>query len=170
MKVFLRIAALVLTMIMLAGLCACNDESKETEQGENKTDGVSYHIVYNGTRVALGAKADGVIEKLGTPQDTREIGDCGGLGALVKYSYSSIEVYVLESKTDGNIIDQIVLRDDLAETAEGVCIGMSTEDAKQKLGEPSASSDMSLTYESDKYALKLTLDGGNVTGIDYLTK
>ncbi len=168
MKAFFRITALMLAVLMCVCLFACNEGTKETEPSID--GGISYHVSYNGTKIALGAKADAVIEKLGEPQNTREIGDCGGLGALIKYSYSSIEVYVLKSNTDGNIIDSITLRDDLVETPEGVCIGESTAAAKEKLGEPTAESDTALTYESEKYALKLTLSNGSVSGIDYLTK
>ncbi len=168
MKMFLKIAALMLAVLMCVSLFACSKDDGDT-QDEND-DGVAYNVTYNGTKIKLGAKADSVIEKLGEPQDTREIGDCGGLGALVKYSYSSIEVYVLKSKTEGNIIDQITLRDDLVATPEGVCIGDSAEGAKEKLGAPTKESSTALTYESEKYALKLLLSDGSVTGIDYLTR
>ncbi len=167
MKAFLKIAAVMLAALMCLCVCACKDGKEPTET--DGADGVSCNVSYNGTKISLGAKSDSIIKALGSPQDTREIGDCGGLGAMVKYSYSSLDVYVLKSKTDGNIIDQITLRDDLVTTPEGVYIGMSAETARDKLGEPTDASDTALTYKSGKYALKLTIKDANISGIDYIT-
>ena len=116
--------------VLLAGLCVCTlfscakNQTEDTENTDTATSkGVSYYFEYNGTKVELGENVDGVIEALGAYKDKKEIGDCGGLGAQVKYSYASFDVYVLESKTDGNIVDQITFRDDIVSTNEGVCIG-----------------------------------------------
>lgn len=158
-----KILCVAIALLCALGLVACKDKAAETGSG------VAFYVEYNGTKIELGAKADKIIESLGEPQSVREIGDCGGLGAQVKYSYPSFYVYVLESDAKGNIIDQITFRDDVVTTPEGVYIGMSAEQAKQKLGEPSAQSDTALEYQKDSFLLRLVIKGGAVEQIDYMT-
>ena len=158
-----KILCAAIALLCAFGLVACKDKAAETGSG------VAFYVEYNGTKIELGAKADKIIESLGEPQSVREIGDCGGLGAQVKYSYPSFYVYVLESDAKGNIIDQITFRDDVVTTPEGVYIGMSAEQAKQKLGEPSAQSDTALEYQKDSFLLRLVIKGGAVEQIDYMT-
>ena len=117
----------------------------------------------------MGADADGIIESLGEPQERREIGDCGGLGAQVLYLYPSVEIYVLESKS-GNVIDQISFRDDIVSTPEGVYIGMSVSEAKDALGEPDNEASSSFEYENGDYVLVITHNEGKIRKIDYITK
>ena len=173
MKNVKKIFVLLLAVLCLFSVVAC-DESKSADTNEVKDkadsqEGVAYYFEYNGVSVELGASADGIIEKLGTYKDKKEIGDCGGLGAQVKYSYPSFDLYVLESKTDGSIIDQITFRDDIVATPEGVCIGMSLDDAKAKLGEPTSGTDTSIEYLDGNKLLKLGIEGGVITEIDYMT-
>ena len=158
-----KILCAAIALLCALGLVACKDKAAETGSG------VAFYVEYNGTKIELGAKADKIIESLGEPQSVREIGDCGGLGAQVKYSYPSFYVYVLESDAKGNIIDQITFRDDVVTTPEGVYIGMSVDDAKQKLGEPTAQSDTALEYQKDSFLLRLVIKGGAVEQIDYMT-
>ncbi len=167
MKKFIRAFTLVLALLCTLSLFACKDESAETEQS---SEDARYYVEYNGTRIELGAKADAIIKALGEPQDKKEIGDCGGLGAQVKYSYSSFEVYVLESKTNGNIIDQITLRDDLVSTPEGVCIGQSADAVEKAMGEAASKTDSAIKYENAKYAINIGIKNGAVASIDYITK
>ncbi len=174
MKSFKRVICALLAIICIGAFASCNDgEQPEAQETKDKTDNsqasTSYYFEYNNIKVELGAKADAIIEGLGQYKDKKEIGDCGGLGAQVKYSYASFEVYVLESKTNGNIIDGITFRDDIVSTPEGVCIGMSVSDAKSKLGKPTSETDTVLEYLDGTKLLKFETANGAVTGIDYMT-
>ncbi len=162
MKLLKNFVCGALLCVLLLAFVGCKSENGDTED-----KGV--YVDYNGTRIVMGAAADDIIKSLGEPTEKREIGDCGGLGAQVKYSYDSLEVYVLESKTDGNIIDGIIFRDDLVETPEGVCIGQSVDKAKELLGEPTESDDKSLKYKKDAYVLLLGCESGTITSVDYIT-
>ncbi|MBO7310167.1 MAG: hypothetical protein J6U86_02095 [Clostridia bacterium] len=167
-----RIICALLSMLCIFTVVSCNkqEEAEDTQKQANTADdSVSYYVEYNGVRIELGASADEIINALGEYKDKREIGDCGGLGSQVKYSYSSFEVYVLESKANGNVIDQITFRDDLLSTPEGVYIGMSVADAKAKLGEPTASKDASIEYVDGSKLLMLGIKDGVVSEIDYMT-
>lgn len=172
MKYLRKILCLIMAVLCLSVLVSCDNDAEsagsEKNDGEKNTAGVSYSFEYNGVKVELGAAADKIISSLGEYRDKKEIGDCGGLGAQVRYSYSSFEVYVLESKTDGNIIDQITFRDDLVETSEGVYIGMSVTEVKKLLGTPTDNTDSKLEYLSGKKLLRIGVENGNVTEIDYM--
>ncbi len=177
MKTLKIIISLLLVTLCVFFCVACDggkdnsaDRGGSSSGNGDKNDGeVKLYVDYNDIRIKLGAKADDVIEALGEPQSRTEIGDCGGLGAQVRYVYPSIEVYVLESKTDGNIIDQITFRDDVVSTPEGVCIGTSLADAKEALGEPTSETAKALLYTSGKYTLKLSISDGSVSEINYIT-
>ena len=172
-KRFLCVALVVLCAFSLFSCKAEETENApETKEKAEKTEDagtVAYYFEHNGVKVELGAAADSIVTALGAYKDKKEIGDCGGLGAQVKYSYASFDVYVLESKTDGNVIDQVTFRDDIVETPEGVCIGMSVSDAKAKLGEPTSASGDALEYLSGNKLLRIAVADGSVSGIDYMT-
>lgn len=172
MKYLKKALCLILALLCLGAFASCDKEGENAdgtkEESKKSAAGAVYYFEYNGVKVELGAKADGIISSLGEYRDKKEIGDCGGLGAQVKYSYSSFEVYVLESKTEGNIIDQITFRDDLVETHEGVCIGMSVSEAKKLLGTPTAATDSKLEYLSGEKLLRIGIENGSVTEIDYM--
>lgn len=172
MKYLKKSLCLILAALCLCVLASCKDEGENAdgtkEESKKSAAGAVYYFEYNGVKVELGAKADSIISSLGEYKDKKEIGDCGGLGAQVKYSYSSFEVYVLESKTEGNIIDQITFRDDLVETHEGVCIGMSVTEVKKLLGTPTSADSSKLEYLSGEKLLRIGIEGDSVTKIDYM--
>lgn len=167
MNKFLRYSCLALAVLCALFCVACGGDNPSESNKEGST--YKFYIKVNDTKIQLGEKADDVIAALGNAQSKTEIGDCGGLGAQVKYSYASFDLYVLESKTDGNIIDQITFRDDVVTTPEGVCIGSAVSDAKAKLGEPTSSTDKALLYTDGKYTIKLSVEGDTVTEINYIT-
>lgn len=164
---FKRIICAVIAVLSLLTFTACNDETPENTEQET-TDGVAYYVEYRGQKITMGAKADSIISGLGEYQDKKAIGDCGGLGAQVKYSYPSVDVYVLESKANGNVIDEISFKDDAITTPEGVYIGMSVAEAKEKLGAPTNESNTAIEYAGAKFVLVLTVVDGKVNKIDYL--
>ena len=173
MKNFKRIICAILAALAICAFVACdgaeNRSQNTADTGNEKNGGVSFFAEYKGVKIVMGAEAEAIISKLGEYQSKKEIGDCGGLGAQVKYSYPSVEVYVLESKDDGNVIDGISFRDDVITTPEGVYIGMDVSEAKTVLGTPDKESDSSMEYSDGKYALVIGFSDGKINGIDYLS-
>ena len=165
MKKFRVIICAVLAILAVLSFSACEKDTTESASSEN-----SFYATYKGVKIVMGADADGIIEALGEAQERKEIGDCGGLGAQVLYTYPSVEIYVLESKTDGNIIDQISFRDDIIATPEGVYIGMDVSNAKTALGEPDSQGSGAFEYENGDHVLVITHSDGKVKKIDYITK
>ena len=162
MKKSLRISALVVALLMMS-LClfACSDD-------DNGTADKSFYITYKGVKIELGKDADNIVDSLGDVLAVHELGDCGGLGAQIKYTYSSIALYVLEDKDGNAVIDGIELYDDSITTPEGVYIGMSADEAKEKLDGAKVSGN-ALTVVDGKYYLKVKLEGGKVSEIHFGT-
>lgn len=158
MKKIKLILALTVALAMLL-LVACNG---------NKTDKEELYVEYKGVKVVMGADADEIIDALGEPIDSYEIGDCGGLGAQVLYSYPSLDIYVLESKS-GNVIDAISFRDDIVATTEGVYIGMEIDEAKALMGESDNETAKQLDYKKGDFTVSVVFADGAVSSISYET-
>ncbi len=154
-KVILAITFALALML----LTACN--GAETDKDE-------LYVEYKDVKIVMGADADEIIDALGEPIDSYEIGDCGGLGAQVLYSYPSLDVYVLEGKS-GNTIDELSFRDDIITTQEGVYIGMDIDEAKGLLGEPDNETNKQLDYEKGKFTVSVLYEDGMVSAISYKT-
>lgn len=160
-KIMLAVAAVVCCLLMTASLAACDSGEKQKESGD------IYYITYDGTKIELGAKAEGVLGALGEAKEVKELGDCGGLGAQIKYSYNDFDLYTLKSG-DNETVDQITLRSDLVSTSKGICIGDSSDKVIEAYGEPASKSDKELKYVSGELILKFKISGGSVTDIDYI--
>lgn len=158
MKKIKLILALTVALAMLL-LVACSG---------NKTDTDELYVEYKGVKVVMGADADEIIDALGEPIDSYEIGDCGGLGAQVLYSYPSLDIYVLESKS-GNVIDAISFRDDIVATTEGVYIGMEIDEAKALMGESDNETAKQLDYKKGDFTVSVVFADGAVSAISYET-
>ena len=158
MKKIKLILALTVALAMLL-LVACSG---------NKTDKEELYVEYKGAKVVMGADADEIIDALGEPIDSYEIGDCGGLGAQVLYSYPSLDIYVLESKS-GNVIDAISFRDDIVATTEGVYIGMEIDEAKALMGESDNETAKQLDYKKGDFTVSVVFADGAVSAISYET-
>lgn len=153
--------ALICCLSVAVSFVGCNGGEKESGK-----DSI-YTVNYNGTDIALGADAKGVLKALGTAKDVKELGDCGGLGAQVKYSYNDLDVYTIKNDK-GETVDQITFRNDLVATSKGICIGDSSDKVLSAYGEPTSQSDTEIKYVDGKMVLKFKLEGGNVTDIDLI--
>lgn len=161
-----RIVALLLTFIMICFTLAACGEDDNNGDNANGTANV-FFVEYKNTKIELGAKAESVISALGAPSSKKEIGDCGGLGAQIKYTYPSIVIYTLKT-ADGETVDQVELLDDLVTSSKGVYIGNTKDDVIKSYGEPNNSSDTSLQYINGNKYLKFGLENGKVVSISLL--
>ena len=171
-----KLLAIFLCLLMMLTLVACDsgddnkdnggDDAAKTTAAESSAK-VKYYVEASGVKIELGADADAVITALGTPKATAEVGNCGGQGTLTKYTYASMEVYVLTSGSS-KTIDQITLLDDTVATPEGIKIGSTQHDVNTKCKNPTKSSESSYTYTSGKNNLKFNFRDGAVVGIDYM--
>ncbi|MBQ9085760.1 MAG: hypothetical protein IJY47_01080 [Clostridia bacterium] len=158
---WMAVFALGLAVILSLSLFGC----RKTE--DNEASGGHFSVQYKGVTLEIGQPAEEVLKALSDPVSKKEIGDCGGLGAQVRYDYSSLILYVLESK-DGAVIDQITLTDDLVATEKGICIGDSQDKVKEAYGNVIQSDGSRLVYTSGDNQLIFEIKDGKVSGIDLM--
>ena len=157
---------------MIFCVAACDEKGNNgdgtKDNGSTKPKAaVSFYVNYNSTKIELGDDAKAVITALGTPKSTSPMGNCGGQGTLTKYTYASIEIYVLTSG-DKETVDQITLLDDSIKTPENITIGATKDEVIKACGSAySKISDTGITYTSGNKNLMIQLRDGAVVGIDY---
>ena len=153
------IMALGCVLLAALGLCSCDGNE------EGSTTAGTFGIVYNGVVVELDKKADGILEKLGTPDEEAPVADCG-TGPRVRYTYQDIVVYTVE-KNGVEKIDEISLSNDIVATSKNIAIGSSEEDVREAYGKPTTDDKVKLTYAKNGLELIFTIKNGNVSAIKY---
>ena len=161
-----RIIAIALMLMLCLSAVACLSACNGDENGESD-NGDIYYIEYNGTKIKLGDDAERVLNALGSAKSVKELGDCGGLGAQVKYTYDDFDLYTLKSG-DEETVDQISFRSDLVATSKGICIGDSEAKVNEAYGDSFTESKGVRSYASGDLVLKISIANGAVDAIDLI--
>ena len=167
MKKIIRVLALMIALIASISLfVACNggDENKNDDKQES---GVAYYVVYKGTKIELGKKADSVLSALGTPKAKDSLGDCGVFGLQTRYTYNDLVLYTVKNDS-GETIDQITFSNDTPETTKKICIGSTSEEVISAYGEPTAKNDSKIEYQKDSLVLQFGIESGEVKSINFI--
>jgi len=163
-RFFILLTAIVCCAAMLIGLCSCKDSKKEND--ETQSAGSMFGITYNGVSIELNKSATDVLQKLGTPKRTDNLGDCGGIGVQTKYTYDNITVNTLKEEK-GEVIHKIGFTSDLVSTSKGISVGANETDVTAKYGQPASSENGRYVYESGNLNLQFTIKDGKVSAIEY---
>ena len=163
MKTTFRILSLILALCMLS-VCfiACDGKGNSSELAFKTTDGVT---------VSIGADADPVIEKLGTPSSVNSSESCGGfVGKDYVYTYKGFRVSTTPAE-GGQMICKVELTDDSVKTPEGLYIGMSRADVEEAMkGYSMETVGVNLSYSTETAVLNVAFRDSFVSGIIYVAK
>ena len=151
------LAAGVLALLLCVGMLGCAEQEKENETS-------AFAVVSNEATVALGDDAEAVLSKLGEPQETREVFDCGAGNSRTYYRFASLELYTMKTD-DGETVDQIEINDDLVTTSRGICIGDTVTKVQETYGNPSSEENGQITYSKDGKHLVFRIEGDTVSDI-----
>ena len=162
-KLLCMIIALVFCFASVGALSACKGEE---EQSENAGASSPFCVVYKGITIQLDKSADNVLEKLGKAKYEDNLGDCGGIGVQMKYTYDDITVNTLKEQ-GGEVIHKIAFVNDLVETPKGISIGSSEAEVKSAYGEPSSTDGGKLLYKSGDLELEFSIKDGSVSAVNY---
>ena len=154
----------MLELILCACLWSCND-AKEND-GESPASNSPFYVVYKDVKIELNKKAEGVLEALGESNHTDNLGDCGGIGVQMKYTYSDIAVNTLKEK-NGEVIHKISFESDLVSTPKGISIGSSESDVRTAYGNPTSEEGGKLIYKSGDLELEFAVKDGSVSAVNY---
>ncbi|MBQ6569316.1 MAG: hypothetical protein IJL87_03575 [Clostridia bacterium] len=168
-KVTLLVLVLALCMCFMAG---CGDK-KTDPAGTNSASGQDtpaalggYIINVKGTDIAVEMEATNIKGMLGEPDKYFESDSCAFQGKDKVYTYGSVVINTYPSG-EKDFVMSIELKDDLVETAEGICIGASKEDVIAAYGEPTETTDKAICYVKDYCKLSFMLENGKVSSITY---
>ena len=141
-------------------VCSCNE--KKDEQASSNP----FYLTYDGVHIELDKKADNVLEALGKAQSEDNLGDCGGIGVQIKYTYADIAINTLKEEK-GEMIHKIEFRNDLPKTSKGIYIGSGEADVRSAYGTPSSEENGKLIYKQSDLELEFAIANGEVSAINY---
>lgn len=183
--------AMIAGCMLLAGLTACGEEdvkvvnklpgekSTEAGQGEQKEqadesqkdalNGYLFEVEKDGKTISISVDNDmkGVLEQLGEAASYFESPSCAFEGQLDKtYTY---EHFRIETYPDGgkDRISSVIFLDDIAETKEGIGIGMTKEDMEKAYGTEYEEKDGMVVYTKDGKHLSFLVRDGKIESVQY---
>ena len=169
MKRFLiSLVAILCCVCTVITLASCGEE-KDVDNKDSEGSNVAniFYVNYGDTKIELGKNAKAVLDALGEAKSVKELGDCAGLGAQVKYTYDNFDLYTLKND-EGETIDEISFTSDIAITPKGISLGATPEDVTDAYGTPTSQSEKTIVYTQGRNSLKFGLKNGVVASIDYL--
>ena len=134
-RILSMILAFACCLGLIAVLAACNDSESENEQGSSNSP---FYVVYKDVRIELDKKAEDVLDKLGKAKYEDNLGDCGGIGVQMKYTYDDITVNTLKDES-GEKIHKISFVSDIVSTPKGISIGSTEDEVRDAYGAPTSS-------------------------------
>ncbi len=161
----------MVSLLAAAGifLAACGSSAGSSGAGDPANpsgEATGYTFEDAGTEVAIGVKAEPVIDALGEPLSSFEAESCafGDLDKTWTYNGYTINTYQTD---EVDYIYDILLTSDSVSTPEGVSIGDSVDAVKEAYGDPEEEDEAQLVYRKGDMRLIFLVDGGSVTSIDY---
>ena len=159
-RVWVAVACMSLLAAML--LSGCGNASSS---GNNASKG--YVFTLKGLDLYIGQSLD-IMGAYGTPVGHDESEACGGIpGKDCVYVYSGVTIKTTPAKGGENVICMIELTDDTYKIPEGLTIGATANEVKDKMGNKGTETDTALTYAKDGMKLVFILRNGLVTNIQY---
>lgn len=148
-----------------------NETGKDASSKEEKKDtptGYIFEAETDGGKVSVWADMDmkTVLEGLGEADTYFEAASCAFEGLDKTYTYAHFQI---ETYPDGEIdrVSSIVFLDDLAETAEGVSIGMTKEEMESAYGTDYAADGDMAVYTKDGMHLSFLVKDGKIESVQY---
>ncbi len=163
MKRTKRIICALLALICCFGAVVCMTSCGGEDNGNENL----FYVNYRNIRIELDQSADNVLTSLGTAKYTDNLGDCGGIGVQMKYTFSDISVNTLKEK-DGEKIHKISFISDLVQTPKGIYIGCARQAVLDAYGTPTSDDSEKLVYKSADLKLEFKINGDKVAAIDYV--
>lgn len=169
-----RLLLTICLCVMLCLVCGCSNSAPDKQDGttkENETEGNtgsdSFVFELNGIEMSVHMKMEEIESELGEPDKYFESNSCAFQGLDKVYTYGGV---VISTYPDNNVdyIYTIELKDDISETAEGICIGNDSQSVKDAYGEPASEIDTALTYEKGQGKLIFIIENDMVSSITYM--
>lgn len=172
-----KIIALLLAVLLLAGLTACGTETPDptAPSGEEPTTPTQpqatepaqeegFYFTYEGVELVIGAAFDPA--RLPEADSVFEVPSCAIEGTDNVYSYPTFELTAYNDGT-GEVIYSIYLLDANTPTMEGLYVGDDLTRVTELYGTGYIQNDTELTFTKGDTTLNLLMDGETVISIEY---
>ncbi len=144
------------------------DVSKDETGKDDKLTGYIFEADAGSETISITTdiEAAGIVAALGEPSAYFESTSCAfdGIDKMYTYDHFRIETYPDGEK---DRISYIFFLDDMAETPEGICIGMTKEEVEDAYGTDYEDKSGLLVYTKDGKHLSFLIEDGVVTSIEY---
>lgn len=126
-----------------------------------------YFFNHNGKQIQVGMTMEEITNAIGEANSVFEAASCAFDGMARQYNYGSIEIVTYEDAGVEKCCS-IYLNDDMAQTEEGVYIGMSKEDMENTYGTGYVEDGGICTYVNGGMELRFTMAAdGKISFIEY---
>ncbi len=172
----------MISAVLALSFAACGGETEtganggESEVADSKNEESSkeeavkgFVFVYQGVTVSIDAQAAPIMDALGDPVSYFEAASCAFEGLDKMYTYNSVEIDTYPDEKGVDRISNIILKDDMVETPEGVSLFETKADMIAAYGENYKEENGLLVYEKDGMRLCFILDGDEIISIEYVS-
>ena len=170
-----KLIALLLAVLMLTALAACDTQNPTDTTGTNPTAPTpgdtnpinpeeSFKFTYEGVALVPGAAFDPSV--LPEADSVFTVPSCAIEGTDNVYSYSTMELTAYDDGT-GEVIYSIYLLDADTPTTEGLYVGDDLARVEELYGADYETNDTELTFTKGSTTLNLLMDGETVISIEY---
>lgn len=172
-----KVTTIVGIMLLLFFVSACSGKEQGNPAGATPTPdnpGMTeeipfrngYELVFRNVRIVVDDAVSGVIEQLGSPDDSFKAPNCALDGYIRTYRYGSIEIDTYEQ--DGEeYISGIYFKDDTVKTEEGAYLFMPKNKLFELYGNDYSEEMGMLVYYKDRMKLKFLIENDEVISIQY---
>lgn len=180
-KIMKRWKLIITGTVLALGLTACGgDVQTDAEEGKSQVESGTagaekeetlkgYTFVYQGVTIGINALAAPVTEALGDPVSYFEAASCAFEGLDKMYTYNSVEIDTYPDEKGNDRISNIILKDDMVETPEGVSLFETKADMIAAYGENYKEENGLIVYEKEDMRLCFILNGDEIISIEYMT-
>lgn len=163
---------IVLGLIWLCLFAACGSAENETMKScekEQTTEALQeYFFQYEDLKFVVNEEISSQLARMGEPKAFLENPSCA-LGDLARiYTYADFQVTTY-LKGEKEYLQSLILKTDLVETPEGICLGDTAEKVRQVYGEAADISGSLWIYQSGNGKLQILVKGDCVESIEYST-
>lgn len=129
---------------------------------------IGYAFSIGNIDVVVDADVSDIVSKLGDADSYYEAPSCAFNGIEKIYSYSGFDICTYEDG-DTDRIASVILKNDLVNTKEGICIGDDVSAVETAYGEPTAKADNSILYVKNGGSLLFIIVDDRIVQIEYNT-
>lgn len=173
-----KLTAIVLAALLTIALGACGGGAEEPTQPDTPTEtnakpdeAFTFVAQANGISVpiAIGGSPEGVLAALGEADESFDRPSCAvdAKDTTCLYRGLGLELTITYPEQGEGYVTGILLRNDNAQTPEGIRIGSAAEEIKAVYGMDCEESNGFLKYRKGRSVLEFSVSGGEVSQISY---